>query len=521
MLSLKASYFKQRDYYMKTNQRSLIILIIFTMLIGAVSFCYAKEYDFADVSKFEGKKIGIETGSSYVYSIHDFIKNADVKYFASATDLLTALKSGKVDAIVSDECQLLYATSTDKDIICERLKSYPDYIAPIVAKDSHGDKLIKELNAFISEIKANGKLDKLIDKWLSGSNTTPQMKDYTKVSGKRGVIVIASDPTYAPFEFVSDNHPVGFDIELMGMFCESRGYKPKFESVDFDGIITGLVSGKYDIGASCFSTSKERAKIVNFSDTVYTNYAGIATLNKKSSSVLGSITKGFTNTFITESRWKAFMSGIYVTLLITIISILFGTFLGFLAHIVCRKSPSVFAKIFDFLSWLIKGMPEIVLLMILFYIVFGSSEISATIVSIVTFTLIFTCSVRDMLKQGESSIDNGQIQAATALGYKDNAIFFKIILPQVIKKILPSYAECISSHIKATAIVGYIAVVDVTKVGDIVRGRTYDAFFPLVSVAIIYFVMAGILKFAVKHISNKIDESHKRKNQIKVDIEEI
>ena len=506
---------------MKAMKRALTILMILTMLFGAVSFCYAKKDAYADASKFEGKKIGIETGSSYISSINDYIKSPDVKYYGNAADLLTALRSGKVDAIVSDECQLQYAASTTEGIICERLKSYPDYISPIVAKTTHGDKMLKELNEFISEIKSNGKLDKLVEKWLSASNATPKMKDYTKLPSTRGVVTIATDPTYAPFEYVVDNQLVGFDIELMGMFCESMGYQPKFESVDFDGIITGLISEKYDIGASCFSTSEERAKVVNFADTVYTNYAGIATLNEKNSSILGSIKEGFTNTFITESRWKSFMSGIYVTLLITIISILFGTAFGFLAHIISRKNSKVIAKIFDSFSWLVKGMPEIVLLMILFYIVFGSSEISATIVAIVAFTLIFTCAVRDMLKQGEASVDIGQTLAATALGYGENAIFFKIILPQAIKKILPLYIDSVSSHIKATAIVGYIAVVDITKVGDIVRGRTYDAFFPLISVAILYFIMAGILKLIVKQISNKVDETHKKKNQVKVDIEEI
>lgn len=506
---------------MKVKQKFLTTLMILTMLIGAFTFCYAEKVNFADSSKFEGKKIGIVTGSSYITSIEDYIKNPNVKYFSNSTDLLTALKSGKVDAIVSDECQLQYAISSTKGIICERLKSYPDYISPIVAKSSHGDDMLKELNSFISEIKSNGKLDKLANKWLSGSDETPQMKDYTKLPSMRGVISIATDPTYAPFEFVRENKLVGFDIELMGMFCESMGYQPKFESVDFDGIITGLISEKYDIGASCFSTSEERAKVVNFADTVYTNYAGIATLAETNSSVLVSINEGFENTFLAESRWELFISGIYVTLLITILSILMGTVLGFFAHILCRKSTKFLTKIFDSISWIVKGMPEIVFLMILFYIVFGSSQISATIVSIITFTLIFTCVVRDMLKQGEESIDIGQIQAATALGYRKNAIFFKIILPQVIKKILPSYADSVSSHIKATAIVGYIAVVDVTKVGDIVRGRTYDAFFPLISVAIIYFAMSGLMKYIIKQISKNIDKAHKKKNQIKVDIEEI
>ena len=101
--------------------------------------------------------------------------------------------------------------------------------------------------------------------------------------------------------------------------------------------------------------------------------------------------------------------------------------------------------------------------------------------------------VYDMLKTGVSAIDNGQYEGALALGYTDTQAFTRIIVPQAIRIILPSYRKEIVTLIKATAIVGYVTVQDLTRVSDIIRSRTYDAFFPLIVTAVIYFLLAAIL----------------------------
>ena len=95
------------------------------------------------------------------------------------------------------------------------------------------------------------------------------------------------------------------------------------------------------------------------------------------------------------------------------------------------------------------------------------------------------------------NIEYGQIEAATSLGYNKTKIFFKIILPQILPNVLPTYQTEILNLVKSTSIVGYVMVSDLTKVGDLVRSRTYAAFFPLVAVAIIYIVLAKIITTVV------------------------
>ena len=134
--------------------------------------------------------------------------------------------------------------------------------------------------------------------------------------------------------------------------------------------------------------------------------------------------------------------------------------------------------------------------------------------AVIGFTLIFGAAVTGMLKAGVGAVDKGQTEGAYALGYDDRTTFFKIILPQAIPHMLPAYKGEIVALIKSTAVVGYIAVQDLTKVGDIVRSRTYEAFFPLIAVAVIYFLLAWVLTMLVGRIQMKADPAGRKREKI-------
>lgn len=119
-----------------------------------------------------------------------------------------------------------------------------------------------------------------------------------------------------------------------------------------------------------------------------------------------------------------------------------------------------------------------------------------------------------MLKMGVGAVDKGQTEAALALGYGSTQSFFRVILPQALPHFLPSYKGEVVALIKATAVVGYIAVQDLTKMGDIVRGRTYEAFFPLIAVAVIYFILGGLLTFVVGRIERLINPRRRDRDHI-------
>jgi polar amino acid transport system substrate-binding protein len=159
-------------------------------------------------------------------------------------------------------------------------------------------------------------------------------------------------------------------------------------------------------------------------------------------------------------------------------------------------------------------MHKVVLLMILYYIVFATCAISGLAVAVIGFTLTFGAGVFGMLKTGVGAVSNGQYEAAWALGFTDINTFFKVILPQALPLVMPTYKGAVVDLIKSTAIVGYIAVQDLTKMGDIVRSRTYEAFFPLIAVTVIYFALESLIGILISRVELRIDTKSRKRETI-------
>ena len=166
------------------------------------------------------------------------------------------------------------------------------------------------------------------------------------------------------------------------------------------------------------------------------------------------------------------------------------------------------------LCHIMNRMPVVVLLMIFYYIIFAEIRVGGSIVSVIAFSLVFGCTVYSMLRSWTETVKRGQFDAGYALGFSDRDVYNKIIIPQIVPLLAPEYRDAVVGLLKATAIVGYVAVIDLTKAGDIVRSRTFEAFFPLISVAVIYFILAAVVIRLVAGIRLRI----KRKQRSLQDI---
>ena len=208
---------------------------------------------------------------------------------------------------------------------------------------------------------------------------------------------------------------------------------------------------------------------------------------------ISSITESFYDNLIAEDRYRMILDGLQVTLLITLCAAILGTILG---GLVCwmrmsrRRWLQQVAKVY---IELMRGTPVLVLLMLMYYVVMAPLDATGIVVSIVTFAMNTAAYISEMLRTTIQGIDRGQTEAGLALGFTTRQTFFKIVLPQVIKAVMPVYQGEVVSLLKGTSIVGYIAVSDMTRASDLIRSRTFDAFFPLIVTAIIYFLMAWLI----------------------------
>jgi len=208
----------------------------------------------------------------------------------------------------------------------------------------------------------------------------------------------------------------------------------------------------------------------------------------------------FYNNLIAEDRYRMILDGLQVTLLITFCAVLLGTLLG---GLVCwmrmsrRRWLQQTAKVY---IELMRGTPVLVLLMLMYYVVMAPLDATGIVVAVITFAMNTAAYTSEMLRTAIQGIDRGQTEAGLALGFTPRQTFFKIVLPQVVKAVMPVYQGEVVSLLKGTSIVGYIAVADMTRASDLIRSRTFDAFFPLIVTAIIYFLMARLIGMLLQNL---------------------
>ena len=209
--------------------------------------------------------------------------------------------------------------------------------------------------------------------------------------------------------------------------------------------------------------------------------------------MFSNVAESFSNNLIVEDRYRMILDGLQVTLLITLFAAVLGTILGGLVCWMRMSRRRWLQQVARVYIDLMRGTPVLVLLMLMYYVVMAPVDATGIVVAIVTFAMNTAAYISEMLRTTIQGIDRGQTEAGLALGFTPRQTFFRIVLPQVVRAVMPVYQGEIISLLKGTSIVGYIAVADMTRASDLIRSRTFDAFFPLIVTAIIYFVMAWLI----------------------------
>lgn len=211
--------------------------------------------------------------------------------------------------------------------------------------------------------------------------------------------------------------------------------------------------------------------------------------------------------FVDDNRWRYLWNGLGVTLKITFVALILGIVLGSIIAIVRatwdknaeEMKPGVGRAVLKFFNAIcnlyltvIRGTPVVVQLMIIYYIIFRNSN-NGVAVAMLAFGLNSAAYVAEIVRGGILSIDKGQFEAGRSLGFNYVQTMWNIILPQAVKNVLPSLVNEFITLLKETSVAGYVAVQDLTRGGDIIRGRTYSPFMPLIAVALIYLVIVIVL----------------------------
>ncbi len=231
----------------------------------------------------------------------------------------------------------------------------------------------------------------------------------------------------------------------------------------------------------------------------------------------------FTLNFINDDRWQWLLEGLGQTLLITFFAVLLGIAIGVVIAIVRstfdknretlkarnRFSYGILAffnALCNIYLTIIRGTPVVVQLMIMYFVIFASST-NSTMVAVLAFGINSGAYVAEIFRSGIMAIDKGQFEAGRSLGFNYIQTMIYIVVPQMFKVVLPTLCNEFIVLLKETSIAGYVGIEDLTKAGDLIRGRTFSAFMPLLAVAIIYLAIVMLFTWLVGKLERRLRNS--------------
>ena len=491
--------------------RTLFSLFAALALAFAPVLAYADEATpmYQTLDELSGKRFAYVNGSVYNQAVQKRIEGTSEEFYPSLSECVAAVEAGKDDAAV----QLSYCCQLAVNRRPGTVALLPEPVAEVSEGFffPRGSKLTAQFNDVIKRFSEDGTLKKLEEKWVAAdeSGKTLPEQDW---DAPNGTLKFATSGVIEPFSYVGQGgEPKGYDVELALLIARELGYHLETSTIPMDSIFAAVDTGKADFGGTLTNTP-ERASICDFSDSVMPTTISVIVKSKESASSTGfleGIANSFQKTFIEEDRWMLILSGLGVTILISVCAGVLGLLLGY-GTVLARRSGVRWAdKLVDGYQALLSRIPIVVVLMLFYYVVFGSIDIAGEIVAIIAFTLAFGATAGSTMWTAVKGVDVIQEETGLALGYTRWQVFSKIIFPQARQQFTPQLMGQFVSLVKDTAIVGYIAVVDLTRAGDLIRARTMDAFFPLISTAIIYFLFCLLLSWVLRKIAARIDVANR------------
>ncbi|HMU91358.1 MAG TPA: ABC transporter substrate-binding protein/permease [Anaerolineales bacterium] len=484
------------------------VLTIFSLLLVACAPSAVSEAAQGTTMDEVAKgRVGVLLGTVYdTYLVKNY-PSTQVLQYKNYPDLILAVQSGKVDSGFIN-CQAFKELQKENPFLTLLVGDV--FSNPVgVGFSQENDPLRGEFNKFLTEIKSNGVYDDWHRRWFQDGNYEMPVIENTKANGEV-VIGIVSDKGY-PFSVIKDGQLVGSDIELAERFGAYLQKEVVFSDMEFGSLIAAVSTDKVELIVSTIMITDERKKQIDFSDPYFElsacvmGFAPEQAETAKTTSAFSSISKSFYNNIIVENRYLLILDGVKTTGLISLLAILLGTLLGAL---ICfmrmshQKFMQGFARVY---ISIIRGIPVLVLLMLIFYVVFARVNVDPILAAVLAFGINFAAYVSEMFRASVESIDKGQTEAGVAGGFTKAQTFFYIVMPQAARRVLPVYKGELISLVKMTSIVGYIAVQDLTKASDIIRSRTFDAFFPLIMTAVLYFFISWLLLVLMSAVERKIE----------------
>ena len=504
---------------MQTRKRSLAVILLTALMLLTLTACGQKNADQAPdkvisgVDDLEGAKIGVQIGTvgdTYASDYEGDDAGTEVARYNKGADAVQALKQNKIDCVIIDEQPALAFVDKNPELkILDEEFTNEDY-AICVAKGNN--ELLDKINGALDELKQDGTLESIINNYIGvDAGKTPYVSS-DDVIRDNGTLTMATNAAFPPYEYYVNGTIVGIDADMAQAIADKLGMNLVISDMEFDSIIAAVQSGKADFGAAGLTVTEDRLKNINFSEA-YTTAKQVIIVNTGEGANQQSLVEKFKQVFIEKDRWQYIPKGLRNTLIITFFAGVIGIILGFLFAIIRvandrndekKLGIRVLNAIVKVYLTIFRGTPMMVQLLIMYYVIFASVKANPIMTAVLAFGLNSGAYVAEAIRAGIMSVEIGQFEAGRSLGFTYGQTMIHIILPQAVKNALPAMCNEFIALLKESSIVGYIGLIDLTKAGDIIRSNTYEAFMPLIAVALVYLVIVMFLTFLVGRLERRL-----------------
>jgi len=510
----------------KKKSKSAVLLCMVLALFAAMllSSCGQKEEQITKIEELSDKTIAAVSGSTFTTEIKadERLQNASVLYITSTADGFVKLLAKKTDALITDNVVAQeFAAKNNGVVILDEILNNSYYGFPM----QKGDPRIDEFNSALAEMKADGTLQEMIDIWL-GDDESLKSVPVSNNNPEKGTMLCYIDDTYEPISYHNANGDlVGLDVAVL-VECGNRlGYAIEFETKAFSDGIPSVAAGLADISAGGTSITEERKQLVDFTDSYLDAGTVIVVRNvsvdTSAKGIWMSITESLNRVFVEEDRWKDLLEGLLMTILMTIGTGLVGFVFGFLLFFWDYSLPqnSFLHKVLAFICTAFALAPVSTILYIAYYIFFAGQKQSSLVAACTVLIVLFAADVYQYFMGHKAAVKKGEIEAAESMGYSHFQILKYIILPQALPGVVGNLKGEVKAHVKTTALVGLIAVVDLQTVADVVRAETLEPVLPLIITAVVYIGLGLIFSKLIEKIQIKVNNDEKTQEEIMARIE--
>ena len=481
------------------KKKALAVLFVVLFLIASAFLRSVSERknlpDIHTISDLCGHRIVCMEGTVFPALIKedDRLRDAEIVYTASNTSSLGQLLGGKADAMACD--YFVAARLLEKN---KELKMLPEHLSEegfviIFPKES---PLSGEFNPVIEEFLQDGTIEALEKKWMGDDPSVRVPEEIPAAAGEKGTLLCIVNGETEPLNYTDENGTLqGFEIDLVNRIAAKLGVQVEYRISEFADLIPSVEAGEADFSVTGISATKERAERVDFSVPYFDNDAVLLVKEKDYGYnipfMVDAFRQSFRRTVIDNGRWVEILEGVGTTIVIAILTIIFGSLLGgslFLWEYSGKPSSVVVGWFYDFMTF----MPISTWLLAVYYVFFNGSSSANFKAALCALTVSFAYLFLDCAEKSYAKLGQDEKDAAVSMGYGHYQALFLLYIPHLFPEFLSLFRFSVITHIQNTALVEMISVMDIQAVSDLIAAETFEPVFPILLTTVTY-ILLGVI----------------------------